>query len=43
MDDELLGTMEKRDENRVELHSDLDSGIIKFLGKVIATEVNLQI
>jgi len=42
-DDTLLGTMEKRDENRVELHSDLDSGIIKFIGQVIATEVNLQI
>lgn len=42
-DDILVVTLEKVGENRVEVHEDVDTGLLRFLGKVLAQEINANL
>ncbi|TWU14642.1 hypothetical protein CA54_35110 [Symmachiella macrocystis] len=42
-DDILVLTLEKVAENRVVVHEDIDTGLLRFIGKVLAQEINANL
>ncbi|QDT50315.1 hypothetical protein Pan258_43720 [Symmachiella dynata] len=42
-DDILVITLEKVAENRVVVHEDIDTGLLRFIGKVLAQEINANL